>query len=498
MSDLHASLQPVLRRQRWRLVTHAAAWGCLAGGAVLFGLGVYRLLTDAIVGWPWFVAAALGGPVLGALVGAVRRLDWNGAARAVDATYLLKDRAVTALAFSSDGGSHPLRELQMADALSRLAGVDPKAVVPLRMPRVLPYGVAAVVLAALVCLWPGVSKEVQAGPSEPREEIVAEAEVVTEELQKLTEAAKQFENPELESLVKELEAKVAEMKEPGVDTKEALAKLSEMQQSVQSQMAAMSLTQMDAQLAAVGEALSAAEQLRPAGQAMSAGEHDKAAELLEKTEEPTLDAKESKAVAEKLKQLASSQGAQGSKSLKSTLEKLGEACSECNGSGMKDSLKKLAGECKGQGKKKKIADLLQSCCNCLSECKGNCQKNSTKKGKQRKKSTSPSSNFGMGESGNIDGERTDSNAGRNREQLTGLQGEGPSETETTHEVEGKEQSQRSYREQFQKYQRMSEAVLESEPIPLGHRQTIRKYFELIRPNHDEAKEAAGEAEPTKE
>jgi hypothetical protein len=45
---------------------------------------------------------------------------------------------------------------------------------------------------------------------------------------------------------------------------------------------------------------------------------------------------------------------------------------------------------------------------------------------------------------------------------------------------------------------MSEAVLESEPIPLGHRQTIRKYFELIRPNHDEAKEAAGEAEPTKE
>ena len=25
------------------------------------------------------------------------------------------------------------------------------------------------------------------------------------------------------------------------------------------------------------------------------------------------------------------------------------------------------------------------------------------------------------------------------------------------------------------------SVLDSEPIPLGHRQTIRKYFELIRP-----------------
>jgi hypothetical protein len=497
MSDLHASLKPVLRRQRWLLVSHGAAWGCVAGAVALLGVGVARLLGSS-VDWPWLVAAIAGGPLLGGLIGAVRRLDWNGAARAVDTTYQLKDRAVTALAFEGESTAHPLRQLQLTEALSRLSTVDPRTVVPLQMPRVLPYGIAAVVVAMVFCLWPGVSEEVQAGPSAPREEIVAEAEVVTEELEKLTEAAKQFENPELESLVKELEAKVAEMKEPGVDTKEALAKLSEMQQAVQSQLAAMSLTQMDAQLAAVGEALSAAEQLRPAGQAMSAGEHDKAAELLEKTDTPELNAKEAKAVAEKLKQLASSQGAQGSKSLKSTLEKLGEACSECNGSGVKDSLKKLAGECKGQGKKKKIADLLQSCCNSLSECKGNCQKNSTKKGKQRQKSTNPSKNFGMGESGNIDGERTDSNAARNREQLTGQQGEGPSETETTHEVEGKEQGQRQYREQFQKYQRMSEAVLESEPIPLGHRQTIRKYFELIRPDHDEAKAASGESQPAAE
>ena len=33
----------------------------------------------------------------------------------------------------------------------------------------------------------------------------------------------------------------------------------------------------------------------------------------------------------------------------------------------------------------------------------------------------------------------------------------------------------------------------SEPIPLGHRQTIRKYFELIRPQGDEAEKAAPES-----
>ena len=32
---------------------------------------------------------------------------------------------------------------------------------------------------------------------------------------------------------------------------------------------------------------------------------------------------------------------------------------------------------------------------------------------------------------------------------------------------------------------MSEAVLENEQIPLGHRQTIRRYFESIRPQQGE-------------
>ncbi len=65
-------------------------------------------------------------------------------------------------------------------------------------------------------------------------------------------------------------------------------------------------------------------------------------------------------------------------------------------------------------------------------------------------------------------------------------GEGASETETTHMPEGRQAAARAYREQYQKYRRMTEAALDSEPIPLGHRQTIRRYFELIRPQGDEA------------
>ena len=54
--------------------------------------------------------------------------------------------------------------------------------------------------------------------------------------------------------------------------------------------------------------------------------------------------------------------------------------------------------------------------------------------------------------------------------------------ETTHSPEGKQKAARAYKESYDKYKKMSEDVLDSEPIPLGHRQAIRKYFELIRPS----------------
>ena len=34
------------------------------------------------------------------------------------------------------------------------------------------------------------------------------------------------------------------------------------------------------------------------------------------------------------------------------------------------------------------------------------------------------------------------------------------------------------------------AVLDSEPLPLGHRETVQKYFESIRPSNEEAQASA--------
>ena len=95
----------------------------------------------------------------------------------------------------------------------------------------------------------------------------------------------------------------------------------------------------------------------------------------------------------------------------------------------------------------------------------------------------------MGTSGNVDGEKTKLDSTRKQDYVPGQAGEGPSETETTHSPEGREIASRQYSEMYQKYRKMTEAALNSEPIPLGHRQTIRRYFELIRPLGDEAKQA---------
>jgi hypothetical protein len=64
-------------------------------------------------------------------------------------------------------------------------------------------------------------------------------------------------------------------------------------------------------------------------------------------------------------------------------------------------------------------------------------------------------------------------------------GQGESDIETEKSDPQEEETLRAYREQIEKFESLSESALESESIPMGHRQTIRKYFELIRPSNSE-------------
>ena len=416
--------------------------------------------------------ALLAGPIVGAvaaLVWLLPRPNWI----AVDRHYQLKDRTESALDFARrqvPADKQAFAELQLADAMSHLSRVEPEAVAPYQAPRFLPGAVLAAALAVVLAVVPLKPDEASASPSTPDENIVALADEIADSLKQLEDELNKDVDPELE----ELKQKAEELKEPGVDVKEALAKISEMQAAIQSAQSQASLEQVDQQLQEIGEAMASAKALEGAGQALAEGKYDKAAKELAELEDIELERNEARSTAEKLKKAAKrARGDAGDGSISDASNELAEGIEEDDSDKVKGAAKKLGEKTKGQARKKKINDLLNAELASLSERKGNCQKNSTAKGKKKEKSLNPSQVYGMSESGNIDGDTTNLAANLNKEQITGQAGEGESEFETSSSSEGRQEAQRRYKDVYQKYKKMSDAVLESENIPLGHRQTIR-------------------------
>jgi hypothetical protein len=459
--------------------------GLLAGSIAGIVLG----LTRWTAGWPASPAAALivlaAGPAAGVLVGLLWRRSWHDAAAAVDAHYGLKDRTTTALAFLTKSDTTTLQELEIHDAQEHLTSVQPRKVVPFRVPRPLPYAAGLLAAAIVLIVWPLTLTRVQAEPSEPLPEVLTEAERISDGLQQLNELAREERNTEVEALVHDLQEMVEQMKQPGVDVKEALAKLSEMQAAISAQQAQYNVGLVDGQLQSLGQAMMTAAPLEGAGKALQEAKYDRAAKELEDLDAPEFDKKEAKTTAEKMKQVADAMGEVGLGQLSDTVCEMCEGMRSGGKGRMQKATRSLAGLVRSQASRRRVNDLLNAEVTRLSECKGNCKnpKNSLAKGRRPEKSLSPSSTFGMATSGNVIGDKTNLLAKRNLQEITGNPGEGPAEMETMHSPEGREQAGRGYRELYQKYKKESEAVLDSEPIPLGHRETIRRYFELIRPQN---------------
>jgi hypothetical protein len=481
--QIHDRLRPVVRRQSRLTLLRGLAYGLLTGSALGVAIGVGKWLTGRPVPPLLAVAVLVLGPLVGCLLAALRRRGWHDAALAVDAHHRLKDRTVTALEFVTRPQSDALHHLQVADATEHLAAVEPRAIVPIRVPRTLPLGVGLLLIAIALLAWPLSSKPARAGLTPAPDHIVAQAEKIQEDLKELDELAKQQPDSELKDLVKELQKKAEEMKQPGVDTKEALAKLSEMQAAIAAQQAQFNLGLVDGQLQSLGDAMVPADALEAAGQALQEGKFEQAVKELEKLDAPPLDRKEAKAVEEKMKQVAKQMGEVGLGQMGESASELADGIKGGHKGQFQKGAKGLARLTKGHGQRKKILEILDKELEKLSECKGQCQSDKLVRARIKEKSNSPSERAGASISGNLDGEKTALGSKRNIKEITGQPGDGPSEMETTHSPEGRQSAARGYRETYQKYRKMSEAVLDSEPIPLGHRQTIRRYFELIRPQN---------------
>lgn len=482
MSDqIYSALAPVRQRQRFLFALQCLGRGALvsAGVGLIWGLG--RILAQ----WPTpiegIITLLVAGPVVGFITGWFWPRSWQSAAAAVDTHARLKDRAISALDFLHKP-SCPITELQLEETAGKLANIKPASIVPLRLPRLIPTGCVCLLVAAALLLWP-LALSLKAEPLAPLPEVLAAAEEAKDKLKELEELVNEKPTPELEKLLKELKEKIEEMQQPGIDQKEAMAKLSEMQSALAEQQAQFNLEMVDAELKSLGEAMAVAQSLQNAAKALQQGKHEKAAEELAKIETPPKDREEKRTLKEKLKQVAEKLKQAKLKELAETVDEL----SECDSpESFCENCKKLGKGVKSHAQRKKLSQCMNSLCESLSECKCQCESNSTALGKANK-SDSPSRSWGKATAGNYRGEATGLQSKRKEEQLSAhAENDGPAETEVTSSPEGKQQASRQYKEQYQKYKKMSDAVLDSEEIPLGHRQMIRKYFQGIRPdNKDE-------------
>ena len=500
---IHSSLQSVWFRLQTLFALRCVVSGLIAGSIGGLAIGLARLAFDLNVSWALGAGVLVAGPVLGLLLGLSLRRGWHDAAEAIDAHYGLKDRAVTALAFADQTAPTDLHTIQMNEALGHLHAVQPHAVVPLRAPRAWPVALAALAAAVVALVWPLAPRESEAAPAPVPEHIASVAADMKVKLaaldKKLSETTQDLEDEKAEEnkkgtkdLLEKLAQKLEELNQPGTDEKEALAKLSEMQADLQALANQLNVAALDGQLSSLGSALAASTAFEGAGKALQDGKLEKAAKELDKIDEVKLTPKEAKALEEKLKQLAKQMGDAGLGSLSDATAELAEALKSGNGK-VGQAAKNLAKKLNNAVKRKKANDLLTALNEDLKESKCQCQNNGGAKIKQPSKSNDPSSNWGRAISGNTDGEKTKLNGKRNEVQLTGTPGsEGDSDVETTATPEARQKAAREYKDKYEKFKKESETVVDSEPIPLGHRQTVKKYFELIRPSNADAEKPAPE------
>ena len=500
-------LAPVRSRQRVGRAGRCAAWGLVPAALAAAALGGLKLAGALAIGPAAILAVLAAGPVLGALAGLLWPASWGRAAAAVDNHYGLKDRAATALTLS-DRGETPWAALQKADAAQHLARVEPRAVVPFRPGRRLALGSLAAAAVVALAVWPAPRRAAAetAGPDRDLQTVAAE---VVAEIDRLEEEVGEEPAPEIEELLAELRAHAERLQDPATDAREALAELSRMEEAIR-QRSDYDAAAVTANLQSLASAMESAEALRPAAEALKGDDLEQAARQLEEAAPADAPRRERKAAAERMKQAAKKMSESGQGALSGATGDMADGLSEGNGQKTSAAARRLASLLRKHQSKQSLCRALKKKLDRLGECKSKCSaclsdkacsscgsklcdgngrcegsKNSLAKG-QGQRSTKASTNYGLKTAGNVDDPATGLGGNRDRQELTGVAGEGPSEFETSNSPEGEESARRGYAERFADYQKRSEEVLEAEDIPLGHRRLIRDYFESIRPSAAES------------
>lgn len=485
------SLKTVCRRQwRQRLInifSQGAFFGTLAGIVILpfsffhkpvFGLGPFLI--------PFFFFGL--GASAGLLLGLVLPWDPQDAARRIDRVYRLKDRILTALVLLRGDRLTPIQRLQILDAAEQAREIDPAFVVPYRIPRTLIHATGLVFfafLATAVVLSFQPSRDLPGSLLQPGM-VFGEERFLEETINAIDKlAAEHPEEKPLQDLVGQIR------KRTKGDRTTALTTRSEVESSIRTALAALQIESVDLSMEELGQALEKAEETSSVGQALRSRNYSQAAEELEQLNSDlfgALSRQEREDVARQTEQAAKKMQERGQKNLRDATEKMSEAMRRENPETLKEGAADLAGELHKQSLRQQIAEQLSGRLSQLEHARTEHAGSGPGPGEQggggndTSKSDTPGSQWGTGAAGDPNtGEETQLDGVRRQQKLTGLLGtEGESEYEKIDSAETYQgQAVKAYQDVDRDYRKVSEAVLEPEPVPLGRRQILRRYFESI-------------------
>ena len=458
-------------RQRVQRTLNYAAWGLFAAAIVVL--------------YSTTIAASI--LLISIIIGIARSHSISSAARLIDQHYQLKDRILTTTALLPRAHRTPMEQLQIDDTAEHITTVKPRRVHPIRLPNMFwaAIGVFALNFVGTAIMHSrsqsGAEAAIPVALSEENTVLLEEIVTVTEELvqEHTSESA-------LKELFGQIEVLAHRLEAANMDKRETLMTLSEMEDALKAALDSMQLETMNELLQELAKTLELAEPTLPIGKTLEQGEFSQAASELKKLDAETLDSltqPERNAMAEQMQSIADNAEKQNQQPLQEAAQKMSDALKDGDGEAGEAAADALASEVEKHGIRMDIGKSLANQQMALGIMKTESGM-AMSGGKQIEKSDTASETWGSGATGHPNmGQETQLDGQRQQETLTGMMGElGESQKETIDSQEMTEaNSLRQYQEQYQQFQRLSEAVLDSEPIPLGQRRVIRHYFESIRP-----------------
>lgn len=477
-SPLPLLLLPFHRRLQLQRLWSAAATGLW--GAAVAGLLCAAAFMGAGVRLPgiWLVLLVATGTLLGGLTGLLRRRKLEDTAAWLDMVCRLQDGMVTALEFSRLQQRTPVQTLQLQLACDQLRLLNPRSLIALKTPLRWQQGLIAAAAAVVLSIVGPHLSLVESSPQLSAAAVAPATQTLQQQLQQL-----QQDLPADKSLQEALEAMnqtLSELAEAPGTPREAFAKLSQLEGSLQQLQQQLRNPASAKALADIGEALQLSEDLQPAGRALSEGDLQKAETELQKLNLPNADKQTRRAVAEQLRkvQQQAEQSGQADQAGKSAGQ-MAEGLENGNQQSFREGAENLAAEARRQAGQKKLSEMLQQQSESLAQLRadfegqaGNIAQGQGRGGRKA----------GKGSSGDPRGDAAAKSATAQEMRLKGENsGQGDSETEMLPGEREEQPAEREYRANLERYESLQESSLDSEPVPAGQKQLIRRYFQLIRP-----------------